>query len=79
MGIQKVAEGAYFVPSYSVQMLARSYDVQTTILSLGPESNEIVEPHTPSSFEEPNEVRPPNASDPRNDAPHAAAWHSRPA
>jgi hypothetical protein len=41
--ISQVAEGAYFVPSYSVQSLTPSYDTQTTIQSLGSDSHEIAE------------------------------------
>ena len=43
MGIEKIAEGAYFVPSYSIQNLTPAYDTQTTIQSLGSDSHEIVE------------------------------------
>ena len=41
--ILQISEGAYFVPSYSVQVLTPSYDTQTTIQSLGVGSREIVE------------------------------------
>jgi hypothetical protein len=41
--ISRVADGAYFVPSYSTQIITTSYDTQTTIQSLGSESHEILE------------------------------------
>jgi hypothetical protein len=35
MKIIKVADGAFFVPSYSEQTITRAYDVSTTIQSFG--------------------------------------------
>lgn len=46
MRIEQVAEGAYFVPSYSVQNLTPSYDTKTTIQSLGADVREVVEDFT---------------------------------
>lgn len=41
MGIYKVADGAYFVPSYSIQTIAPGFENATTIQSLsGFESDE---------------------------------------
>jgi hypothetical protein len=34
--IRQIAEGAFFVPSYSEQTIQRAYSTQTTIQSFGP-------------------------------------------
>jgi hypothetical protein len=36
MKIVKIAEGAYFVPSYSEQTITPAFDLSTTVQSLGP-------------------------------------------
>jgi hypothetical protein len=35
MKITKIADGAYFVPSYSEQTIVRAYSTETTIQSFG--------------------------------------------
>jgi hypothetical protein len=40
MNILKIAEGAYFVPSYSEQTITPAYDLGTTVQSLGPSAAE---------------------------------------
>jgi hypothetical protein len=35
MKITKIAEGAYFVPSYSDQTIVRAYSTETTVQSFG--------------------------------------------
>ncbi len=41
MGIFKVADGAYFVPSFSTQTITPGYDTATTIQSLGAGAYEV--------------------------------------
>jgi hypothetical protein len=39
MGIYKVADGAFFVPSYSLQTITPAFDTKTTIQSLSGDSD----------------------------------------
>lgn len=53
MNIVKIADGAYFVPAYSENMITPAYDTRTTIQSLGPGYDEdaIEKPTAPAKDE----------------------------
>jgi hypothetical protein len=47
VSIQKIADGAYFVPSFSEQTIVRAYSVETTIQSFDSTYSEIKEKGAP--------------------------------
>jgi len=53
MKIVKIADGAYFVPSYSEQTITRSYDTRTTIQSFGYEDDSPDKQETNQSDKDP--------------------------
>jgi hypothetical protein len=50
MKATKIADGAYFVPSYSEQTIVRAYNTETTIQSFGygMEDHQVVEEKEPT-------------------------------
>ncbi len=55
--VLKVAEGAFFVPSYSEQTITRAYSTQTTIQTFG-FGDQIEEPQNGDPQEGQNQKRP---------------------
>ena len=47
MKITKIADGAYFVPSYSEQTIVRAYSTETTIQSFGYGMEEVLPEDAP--------------------------------
>jgi len=64
MKITKIADGAYFVPSYSEQTIVRAYSTETTIQSFGYGMEDIL-PETDERLPVEGANRPPMPVTPR--------------
>jgi len=58
MKITKIADGAYFVPSYSEQTIVRAYSTETTIQSFGYGMEDHLEEEEKTAIEPPQNQRP---------------------
>jgi hypothetical protein len=58
MGVVKIADGAYFVPSYSEVTITPAYDTRTTIQTLGPCADEDDEQRGSPKSENPDDRAP---------------------